>query len=487
MKNVIRGYTGGRQLDFLKQISLQEKGDAEVFAHLFENKVIFDHEEGEWYIFNGHIWEQDKCKHTLNLVEQIAQTYEQATQGINYEHAPKLERFHKARISHLRKRSGINNALELAAAKLPLTEEWDNNPYLLAVKNGIIELKTGKLRAGKPDDYMRNCSDVEFKGLDEPCERWQQFLNELFPHNPEIPKFLQRLFGYAVSGLDVEHIFPVFYGEQGRNGKDILLTTICAVLGKHLAGPVSKEVLLSANKNPGATAPFLYELRDTRLAYCDETGEGAAFDEAQVKMISGGAPFKAKALYQQPVIIYPKYIVVVTTNSKPSINVDDDALWERLVVVKFTERFIEEPVYDNEHLVDKFLKEKLKKEYSGILAWLVQGFLDWQEQGLAIPESVRYVTTEYRNEQDPLSKFVETECVIGPEEKVSVTEFKNTYFKWSEATGEKKISGREIARVMKKKFPQERYTSGFFYEGISIKATIEEEMKEYLLMVKERE
>lgn len=473
-------------MDFVKQISLQEKGDAEVFAHLFKDKVIYDHDEDAWYIFNGHIWEFDKCKKTLNLVESVAKIYEQATSQINYEYAAKLERFHKARISSLRKKSGIKNVLELAEAKLPLTEEWDSDPYLLAVKNGIIDLKTGKLRAGKPDDYMRNCSQTEFKELDEPCEQWMQFLNELFPNNPEIPEFLQRLFGYAISGLSVEHVFVTFYGRRGRNGKDVMLETLCNVLGNALASPISKEVLLSGLKNPGASAPFLFELQGKRLVYSDETSEGAAFDSAQVKMLSGGAPFVAKKLYMQPTIIHPQYLIVITSNSKPAIDADDDALWERLICVEYTQRFVDDPSYDNEHLVDKFLKDKLKDEYPGILAWLVKGCLEWQEKGLMIPDSVKYTTDAYRTEQDSLGRFIDAECIITQDAKVNVTQLYDIYTKWAEVDGVKKLSRREFSRKMEERFPKERYATGYHYEGIELKPDINQETEAYLEMAKSK-
>src|SRR5690606_17454983 len=103
-----------------------------------------------WYVFNGHIWERDVYKQVYNLIEQIALAYEGEVNKMGLQSSEGLYRFYRARINSLRKRSGIKSVLDLASAKLSLKQEWDSNPYLLAVKNGVIELKTGELRKGKP-------------------------------------------------------------------------------------------------------------------------------------------------------------------------------------------------------------------------------------------------------------------------------------------------------------------------------------------------
>ncbi|MFA5166598.1 MAG: phage/plasmid primase, P4 family [Candidatus Paceibacterota bacterium] len=475
-------------MEILKQIELQERGDAEVLSEIFENKLVFDHEERQWYIFENNFWRTDHTSHVYNLVEAVAKCYEAAIKQAEIDPANSKYRLYKARINSLRNRAGIKNALELATAKLALKQKWDSNPFLLAVKNGVIELKTGELREGKPSDYIRKVADVEWKGLEEPCPRFELFMQEMFPRNQEIIDFLQRMFGYSISGLSVEHIMPVFFGAQGRNGKDVLLSTICSVLGDDLASPISKEVLLSGLKSPGASAPFLYELQGKRLVYSDETSEGAGFDESQVKMLSGGAPFVAKKLYMQPTIIHPEYLLVLITNNRPVVSAEDDAIWERLVLVQFTERFVDNPIYDNEHPQDKYLKYKLEEEKSGILAWLVRGFLQWQEKGLDIPDSVKYTTDNYRTEQDAVGRFIDTECIIDNDEKVSASNIFRCYEQWTQTDSVKKLNSREFARKLEAKgFQKRRYAEGYFYLGLNIKPTVEMELEKYLEEIQQLE
>ena len=175
-------------------------------------------------------------------------------------------------------------------------------------------------------------------------------------------------------------------------------------------------------------------------------------------------------------------MIVITSNSKPAVDADDDALWERLICVEYTERFVDRPVYDNEHLPDKYLKDKLAAESSGILAWLVKGFLEWQEKGLMIPESVMYNTDEYREEQDSLGRFIKDECIKDENAKVNVTKLFDRYAKWASVDGVKKLSRRDFARKMEDRHPKTRLAQGVFYFGLTIKSDVEQEKLDNMLI-----
>jgi putative DNA primase/helicase len=461
-------------LNLAQKIQLHEVGDAQVFAEMYEDKLVFDHDEERWYFFNGIIWERDKKKRVYQLVDNVAKAYENAMSSLGIQ--GNQMRFWYGRINRLRKVRGINSTLNLAQSYLPFTEKWDANPYLLAVENAVIDLRTGEGREGKPDDWLRTQSDVEWKGLNEPAPRFEQFLEEIFDGDTEIIEFIQRLFGYAITGLSVEHVLPILYGPEGRNGKDTLMKAIHNVLGNELVSPISKEVLLSGTRSPGASAPFLFELIGKRLVYADETSEGAGLDEGQIKMLTGGAPFIAKELYHQPVTVSPQYLILIMTNFKPKVNVDDPAIWERLCVVTFSQRFVENPKYDNEHKVDKFIDQKLEDEASGILAWLVRGCLEWQKRGsLDIPEKVRMDTEEYKDEQAILDNFLDQECYIDRTQKVQCSDLYDAIKEHSDG----ELNQRQIANKLRARgFYKKRETNGVFWHGLQFKQRKEDIIEE---------
>jgi hypothetical protein len=55
---------------------------------------------------------------------------------------------------------------------------------------------------------------------------------------------------------------------------------------------------------------------------------------------------------------------------------------------------------------DKTLTDRLLSERDGILAWAVQGCLDWQRQGLMPPTAVQAATQEYFDDEDALGRWM---------------------------------------------------------------------------------
>ena len=124
-------------------------------------------------------------------------------------------------------RNGRDNMVKLAARieEIAVTgDEWDNDPMLFGVQNGVIDLRTGELRAGRPDDNITAVSPVVYDPNAE-CPEWEKFMQDIFASNPELASYLQRVIGYALTGITSEQAFWILYGE-GANGKSTFIETI---------------------------------------------------------------------------------------------------------------------------------------------------------------------------------------------------------------------------------------------------------------------
>jgi putative DNA primase/helicase len=276
------------------------------------------------------------------------------------------------------------NVLTFVQSEMGITADvWDSNPWLLAVPNGVLDLRSGVCRAGTPADYLRTVAPTEWTGLDAPCPRFEQFLQEIFEGRPDrdaLIAFLQRLLGYAITGLTTQHIFPILYGEEGRNGKDTLLATLKAVLGS-LVGAVSNDVFIAQDKlrSAGAATPHLCDLQGKRLVWGSETKQGDRLNIAQIKQLTGGGDIPARQLHGHQYSFTPTHKLVLMTNYKPHADARDKAFWARACLIEFSIRYVEHPQAPNERLPDPTLRDTLKHEKSGILAWLVRGCLQWQQ------------------------------------------------------------------------------------------------------------
>ena len=107
---------------------------------------------------------------------------------------------------------------------------------------------------------------LAWRGLEEGAPRFERFLQEIFADRPDSERedllaFLQRALGYGITGHVSEHVFLMLYGEEGRNGKDTLMTILQRVLGPTV-GAVSNDAIIASGKftTPGAAKPHLCAL-----------------------------------------------------------------------------------------------------------------------------------------------------------------------------------------------------------------------------------
>ena len=301
---------------------------------------------------------------------------------------------------------------------------------------------------------------MEYPGT--PAPRWDQFLQEIFQDKPEQERealiaFLQRLLGYGITGSTAHHVFTILYGEEGRNGKDTLLDTLKEVLGP-LVGAVSNDLFVAQDKfrASGAPTPHLCDLQGKRLVWGSETRQGDKLNIAQIKLLSGGGEISTRQLHGRQYSFIPTHKLLLMTNYKPHADARDQAFWSRACLVEFGIRFVERPHAPHERQADPELKETLKEERSGILAWLVRGCLAWQQQGLAIPASICLATEKYRDEEDRILHFLTERCVMRPEVSIKASVLYEAYKAWCEENQfgrgmNATLFGNEISRRFEKK------------------------------------
>jgi putative DNA primase/helicase len=451
-------------------LQANEYGDAQLFIHLQKDQYVYDHSSGLWYRWNDHYWKNDLIKNVISAVDSVIEVYgvemfrqdwsaakaRKAGREKEADVCEKKAKAYRKRIESLQTLKRRKTVVEMSAIgpeSLGISgDEWDCKPWLLPVKNGVIDLKSGELRPGCQTDMLKTFCAVSYIPHAR-CPRFEKFLAEIFNKILELVFFAQRLLGMSLIGEVLEHIIPIFWG-LGRNGKDSLLEAIHYVLGD-LAGPVRAEMLMDCGlkKNPGAPNAEIMALRGKRLVWASETGDGKKIDAATVKLITGGGHLSGRAPYgKHEVSFKPSHTICLMTNNKPRINSDDFAIWNRVKLIPFEISFVENPQKENERKRDKNLQSALKSESEGILAWLVQGCLEYQKSGLNPPEIVLNATKSYQKDEDILNQFYEDICFLGPDAWATSAAILSAYEQWAPANGFKPMSAANLGRKLGKKF-----------------------------------
>lgn len=501
--------------DFVERcLYANELGDGLLFAYLFRGRHAYVGQADEWIYWSGHHWSVDlieKGHHARADVEHVALAYQETARHFDAlaksaehdgdrESATRLKAKAdkmKVRVAKLRTDPGRKRCLEFAKTNLesPLAiagHEIDRDPWALPMANGVVDLRTGELHPGRPEDWLVKSSPVEWQGIDAPCPHWERFVTEIMGDDTEMAAFLRRVFGYGCTGLAREHIFLVLFG-RGRNGKGIMTEVIQTVLGGQnatasLAGPVQSEMLLDQGKNRSAAGPSpdIMSLRGLRIAFASETDEGQRFSPARVKWFSGGETLTGRYPHDKRNVSFePSHLLCLLTNHKPHAPASDFAFWERLLLVDFPLSFVDrKPQNENERPMDKGLKDRLLQELPGIAAWLVRGCLEWQRAGLDPPAKVREATAEYRKDEDMLADFIEECCILQqPGEsdiRTPASELYDAFCEWFKVniSSKKTVSQKAFGKMMLEKFQRERKGGIYYYYGISVSSQMQHELDE---------
>ena len=345
--------------------------------------------------------------------------------------------------------SRINAMLSQARPYLAVgMEELDRDPWLINCQNGTLDLRTGKLKDHDPADRITKIVPVNYDP-DAPAPRFKRFLKEALVDDAVI-KFVKRYSGYTLTGITRERLLAILYG-FGKNGKTTLVELLHEVLGDYARNTDVETLLIKKYQGVGNDVAAL---KGARFVSAAEVEKGRRLAESKVKQLTGRDTVTARFLFGENFDFKPEFKLWLSTNNKPVIQGTDDAIWDRIRLIPFTQRF-------DGHKADPKLPDKLRHEIAGVFAWMVEGCLEWQEHGLQEPKTVTEATKQYREEMDTLASFLDEVCVMGPHHRVLAEKLYQRYAMWCDNSGERKDPKKAfVARLEERGFERRRETAG---------------------------
>jgi len=419
--------------------------------------VRYCHKWRAWLVWDGKRWQRDETGRVVELAKATAASiYREAAEADEGERKA-LGQW--AATSHSRQRLDAMLALTQSEAGIAVTPDMlDTHPYLLTVNNGTLDLRTGRLLDPDPAHLITKLAPVDYDANAQ-CPKWDEVLHTAMNGDTALLAFLARWFGYCLTGATGERSFVVAFG-SGANGKSTTHETFAAIMGDYaLRTPVET---LTAKKGDGGVPNDVARLKGARFVYASETEEGKRLAEAFIKDVTGGDTLSARFMHAEWFDFTPECKLWLSTNHKPTIRGTDMGIWDRVKLVPFAVR-----IPEGER--DIHLKEKLRAEYAGILAWAVRGCLAWQCDGLGVPQVVKDATEEYRGEMDVLGDFLAECCKTGPGIQATAGDLYRAYTAWCERTGEYPMKQRTFGlRLEERSFVQRRTKAERYWEGVEV-------------------
>ena len=335
---------------------------------------------------------------------------------------------------------------------------WDADPVLCGLPNNtVLNLRSGNIREGQETDAIsRRLGYVPDR--ERKPERWLQFLEETVPieDTDATLGFLKRWCGYTLTGFNREEKFILLLG-AGGNGKSTFRDVLAACSGSYFKG-LPKEAIFGRNPQH---MQWLARLEGARCASVSEPDRGDKWRAGDLKDLTGGGMVTANFMRMNSFEFEPVCKLMVQANDAPRLSAVDEAIRRRLVLLPFNRT----PNNPDEHL-----KQKLHDEGPQILAWMIEGSIEYLRDGLGpVPKTSKAAADEYLDGEDVFGQFLDDTCEVSPALRMSNARLKNTFSRWAEGQSMKAWSIRAIRKeLLKRKFEPYRTGTERGFTGLNL-------------------
>lgn len=346
-------------------------------------------------------------------------------------------------------------------------EEFDTDPDVVNCLSGTVRfVKTdgvwsAQLRPHDRADLLTRLAPVEFTPDVEVLAPVYDAMMVWAQPDDDMRDYLHRWGGYSATGHIGEQKLQFWYG-KGANGKSTVIDAWAYALGDY-AGSIGIETFLDQGikKRGDAASPDLARLGGVRMLRASEPERGARLNEALIKAATGGEPMAVRALHKGFFELKPQFKLTIGGNYRPDIPGTDEGIWRRVKLVPWDS-------YRAENERDDDLPNKLQREAAGIFARMMAGAVRWYNDGLAEPEKVKAATQQYRDESDPLARFLRLCTAMSVDGRIQSSRLYEVFVAWCKAAGEKEWSTKGFAKAMQDKGFHKKASDGMQWLGLTL-------------------
>ena len=436
---------------------------ARLMFDLYADEYVFS--DNGWYSFNGIIWSPVKVLTEFRFkLEHISKTYKEikrkivdilyhenddsgnGTESNDEDEEPDFEPLDKKtktiltakyreinkavnKLENFASQTSILKMCEVLFYNEDFSELLDDNPLIIAFKNGVFDFETLAFRKGQQADYVSKTLDIKYDekltDASPEIEKLQDFLEKIFPDKNVRNYFIDQTCEVFRGGNRDK--IAMFWTGNGNNGKSVTQRLFETMLGKKLAIKLSTSVL-TERIQPGNPNPQLTRLRGgVRWGVFDEWGKTEQILSGSLNVLTGGDSLPCRDLFQKGADssdFTPMFKMLCICNELPCLKDAVDATWDRIRIIPFESKFVsrekcpptpEEQRARKVFLCDTEITNKGRmKELAKALGWyLIQVFVKKERSRSdgtyqpTIPDKVNDAKLKYQAKCDILAYFME--------------------------------------------------------------------------------
>jgi putative DNA primase/helicase len=340
--------------------------------------------------------------------------------------------------------------------------EWDSDTMLLGTPTGIVDLRTGQTTASSREQLISKSTSVSPAPGAHPW--WDKVLGRAAGADPD---FLQLWCGYMLTGDTREERFLFIHG-PGAAGKSKFLTPLSEIMGDYRR---TAKIDSFTARDRAEHSEEIARLAGARLVTATETEEGSRWNESRITALTGRDAIAARHMHKSTFEFKPQFKLVFIGNHRPALRSVGEEMRRRIDLIEWGGT-----IPEAERILD--LPDKLRAEYPAILAWMIEGCLRWQKQGLGKPQTVETATKDYLASEDTLGAWMD-ECVeLRQGERTKTSSAYENFKRWADQAGEYVPSQKRFSQRLKDRgFATIKSLGVMHFEGLRLKVT-DAEMRE---------
>lgn len=376
-------------------------GNGQRLAVKYREQLRHCYEMKQWYAWDGTRWARDygvsiyraakvTTKEMWEDAKRIAEPFR--TPAIKWARGSQA----LARVNAMVEMCRTEGMIAVKGAQL------DRDKYLFNVRNGTLDLRTGKLKPHNRKDLVTKLAPVDYVPTNNlkkaAWKLWYEYLEEVLGDNMS---WVQLAAGYTITGATIMEKAFFMRGTE-NTGKDTFIGAVTTCMGDYY-DIIDPAIFYYRGTVKAGPTPELAKLPGVRMAAATEFKKGMRLSEDKFKRVTGGTEITARSLYGHPFKYWPQFKVWITMNDLPVTDAYGTGIWRRVIVIPFDFK----PAKVNYKLKEIFKTDMAVR--SVVLDWMVRGSVRWVagERLEDLAPGVEKATTAYKEGQNPLKNWFE--------------------------------------------------------------------------------